>query len=143
MDQWLLWQPRLPRWRKGKRQHCSRVAMATLILEASFEDKNHTLPTYKEVPGIPQGSLHFRASWNKSRSPGPTVDFTDFFRDRKASTFLWEEGSIWKPLNSLKKHLLREPCGRDTVAVTRKTQALFLNEEARRLSISTRLLLEV
>lgn len=42
---------------KGKRRPCSRVAMATQILEASFEDQNHTLPTYKEVPRTSQDSL--------------------------------------------------------------------------------------
>lgn len=60
VDQWLLWQPGLPRWRKEKRRPCSRVAMATQILEASFEDKNHTLPTYIEVPRTPQES---RTGW--------------------------------------------------------------------------------
>lgn len=60
VDQSLLWQPRLPKWRKGKRRHCSRVAMATQILEASFEDQTHTLPTYKEVPRTSQDSLQPR-----------------------------------------------------------------------------------
>lgn len=41
----LLWQPGLPRWREGKRQPCSRVAMATQSLQASFENKIHTPPT--------------------------------------------------------------------------------------------------
>lgn len=31
--------------------------MATQILEASFEDKNHRLPTYIEVPRPPQDLL--------------------------------------------------------------------------------------
>lgn len=34
--------------------------MATQILEASFEDQNHTLPTYKEVPRTSQDSLPSR-----------------------------------------------------------------------------------
>lgn len=54
VDQWLLWQPGLPRWREGKRWPCASVAMATQILEASFEDKNPTLPTHREAPKMPQ-----------------------------------------------------------------------------------------
>lgn len=45
---------------EGKRQPCSRVAMATQILEASFEDENHTLLTSKEVRRAPQESLQSR-----------------------------------------------------------------------------------
>lgn len=53
VNHWLLWQPGLPRWREGKRGPYSRVAMATQILEPSYEDKNHTLHTFKEVPRTP------------------------------------------------------------------------------------------
>lgn len=53
VNQWLLWQPGLPRWREEKRGPYSRVAMTTKILEASYEDKNHTLHAIKEVPRTP------------------------------------------------------------------------------------------
>lgn len=49
VNQGLLWQPGLPRWRVGKGGLCLGVAMVTQFLEASYEDKNHTLHTFKEV----------------------------------------------------------------------------------------------
>lgn len=139
-DQRLLWQPRLPRWKEGKRRPCLRVAMATQILETSSEDKNHTLPTYKEGTWESSGFFAFqRAEWNESRSPGPTVDFRDFSETGRLPLFFGKTARAWQPLNSLKKHLLRLLYSRDTVI--NKTQALFLNEETGRLNIGARLLL--
>lgn len=81
-----------PKMEEGRRRPCSRVAMATQIREASFEDKTHMLPTYNEVSRTPQDSLQSR---------GPSVMdhvllvppwISQTFRNRRASTFLWEEG---------------------------------------------------
>ena len=114
--------------------------MATQILETSSEDKNHTLPTYKEGTWESSGFFAFqRAEWNESRSPGPTVDFRDFSETGRLPLFFGKTARAWQPLNSLKKHLLRLLYTRDTVI--NKTQALFLNEETRHLNIGARLLL--
>ena len=132
VDQRLLWQPRLPRWREGERRPCLRVAMATQILETSTEDKNHTLPTYKEGTRESSGFFAFqRAEWNESRSPDPTVDFRDFSETGRLPFFFGKTARAWQSLNSLKKHLLRLLCTRDTVI--NKTHALFLNAETRHL----------
>ena len=109
-----------------------RVAMATHILETSSKDKNHTLPTYKEGTRESSGFFAFqRAEWNESRSPGPTVDFRDFLETGRLPLFFGKTARAWQSLNSLKKHLLRLLCTRDTVI--NKTHALFLNEETRHL----------
>lgn len=89
--QWLLWQPDLPRWRKGKRRPCSRVTMATQILVASFEDKNHTLPTYHEVPRTPQVSLWSRGPNGMGHVFLVPQLISQTFLDRRAPTFLGEE----------------------------------------------------
>jgi hypothetical protein len=114
--------------------------MATQILETSSEDKNHTLPTYKEGTWESSGFFAFqRAEWNESRSPGPTVDFRDFSETGRLPLFFGKTARAWQPLNSLKKHLLRLLYSRDTVI--NKTQSLLLNEETGRLNIGARLLL--
>lgn len=69
VGRWSLWQPGLPRWREGKRQPASRVAMATQNLEASFEDKKgtHTPRFTKEAPQTLQDPSRSREP--QSREP--------------------------------------------------------------------------